>query len=91
LLVFVLVLIGLAGARAQQPEGQPPPAPPPATLLPGIEVLAVPYVWFPWIGAGIRPADTTSAAAGGPALAPFTAASVAGTRIAAVRRRSVAR
>ena len=58
LLVFVLVLIGLAGARAQQPEGQPPPAPPPATLLPGIEVLAVPYVWFPWIGAGIRPADT---------------------------------
>ncbi len=58
LLVFVLVLIGLAGARAQQPESQSPAAPPPATLLPGIEVLAVPYVWFPWIGAGVRPADT---------------------------------
>ena len=38
LLVLALVLIGLAEARAQQPDGQPPPPPPP-TLLPGIEVL----------------------------------------------------
>ena len=26
--------------------------------MPGIEVLATPYLWFPWIAAGIRPADT---------------------------------
>ena len=55
LLILALVLIGLSEARAQQPTDQPLP---PATLLPDIEVLATPYVWFPWISAGIRPADT---------------------------------
>ena len=30
----------------------------PATILPGIEVSATPYLWLPWISAGIRPADT---------------------------------
>ena|SRR5690242_5670587 len=58
LLVLSVALIGLAEARAQQPDGQPPPPPPPATLLPGIEVLPTSYLWFPWISAGVRPADT---------------------------------
>ena len=48
-LVLALVLVGLAEARAQQTADQPPPAPPSATLLPGIEVLATPYLFFPWI------------------------------------------
>ena len=54
----LLALVGMAEARAQQPADQPPPAPPPATLLPGIEVLATTYLWFPWTAVGIRPADT---------------------------------
>src|SRR3954469_19159864 len=58
LLVLALVLVGTAEARAQQPADQPPPAPPPATLLPGIEVLATTYLWFPWTAVGIRPSDT---------------------------------
>src|SRR3954447_11231577 len=58
LLVLAVALMGLAEARAQQPVDQPPPAPPPATLLPGIEVLANPYLWFPWTSVGIRPSDT---------------------------------
>ena len=47
LLVLALVLVDLAEARAQQPTDQPGPVPPPATLLPGIEVLATTYLWFP--------------------------------------------
>src|SRR3954467_5617692 len=58
LLVLALVLVGTAVARAQQPADQPPPAPPPAILLPGIEVLATTYLWFPWTAVGIRPSDT---------------------------------
>src|SRR5215212_443373 len=58
LLALALVLGGLAEARAQQPADPPPPAPPPATLLPGIEVLATTYLWFPWTSVGVRPANT---------------------------------
>ena len=54
---LALAVISLAGAHAQQLADQPP-VPPPATLLPGIEVLPTPYVWFPWIGVSLRPADT---------------------------------
>ncbi len=50
---FALALIGLADARAQQTTDQMPP-----TLLPGIEVLATTYLWFPWTGVSVRPADT---------------------------------
>src|SRR4051794_17894466 len=53
-LVLALVLAGLAEARAQQPANQPPPA----TLLPGIEILATTYLWFPWTSVGVRPANT---------------------------------
>src|SRR3954447_3261476 len=63
LLVLALVLVGLAEARAQQPADQPPPAPPPATLLPGIEVLATTYLWFPWTSVGLRPANTNLSSA----------------------------
>lgn len=48
-------LLGLVDARAQSPAYQPPP---PETLLPGIEVLATPYLWLPWAGINIRPSDT---------------------------------
>src|SRR5689334_13090892 len=58
LLVLTMALFGVAEARAQQTADQSPSALSPATLLPGVEVLATPYLWFPWIGAGIRPADT---------------------------------
>src|SRR3954470_19087450 len=58
LLVLSVALIGLAEARAQQPTDQPSPAPPPATLLPGIEVLPTTYLWFPWTGVDVRPANT---------------------------------
>src|SRR4051812_9231488 len=58
LLVLALVLVGLAEARAQQPADQPWPAPPPARLLPGVEVLATTYLWFPWTVVGVRPANT---------------------------------
>jgi len=51
-------MISLAEARAQQSADQPPPVPPPATLLPGIEVLPTTYLWFPWTGVSLRPADT---------------------------------
>ena len=54
LLVLAFALIGLADAHAQQPDNQVAPA----TILPGIEVSATPYLWLPWISAGIRPADT---------------------------------
>ena len=56
--LLVFAFVGLAEARAQQPADQPPPAPAPVTLLPGIEVLATPYLWFPWTSVGIRPSDT---------------------------------
>src|SRR3954447_23207221 len=55
LLVLAVALIGLAEARAQEPTDQPPP---PATLLPGIEVLATTYLWFPWSAVDLRPANT---------------------------------
>src|SRR3954454_4569594 len=55
LLVLAAALIGLAEARAQEPTDQPPP---PATLLPGIEVLATTYLWFPWSAVDLRPANT---------------------------------
>jgi len=62
LLTLAIILIGLSEARAQQPIYQPPPTyqapPPPEMLLPGIEVLATTYLWFPWTSVGIRPADT---------------------------------
>src|SRR4051794_19906321 len=66
LLVVALFLTGVAAVRAQQPgypaypapAYQAPPAPPPASLLPGIEVLATTYVWFPWTGVDVRPANT---------------------------------
>jgi hypothetical protein len=58
LLVLSVALIGLAEARAQQPTDQPAPPPPPATLLPGIEVLPTTYLWFPWTAVGVRPANT---------------------------------
>ena len=54
LLVLAFALIGLADAHAQQSDSQVVPA----TILPGIEVSATPYLWLPWISAGIRPADT---------------------------------
>jgi hypothetical protein len=57
-LAFALAIAGAAGARAQQPAYPAPAAPQPETLLPGIEVLATPHLWFPWISAGLRPADT---------------------------------
>jgi hypothetical protein len=63
LLVLALVLVGLAEARAQQPTDQPSPVPPPATLLPGIEVLATTYLWFPWTGVNVRPANTALSSA----------------------------
>src|SRR5215213_9136353 len=63
LLALALVLVGLAEARAQQPADPPPPAPPPATLLPGIEVLATTYLWFPWTSVGVRPANTNLSSA----------------------------
>ena len=56
--VFAMALIGLAEARAQQTADQAPAPPPPATLLPGIEILPTTYLWFPWIGVDVRPADT---------------------------------
>src|SRR3954451_16015192 len=55
--VLALALISLADARAQEPADLPAPAPPP-TLLPGIEVLATTYLWFPWTGVDVRPSDT---------------------------------
>ena len=58
LLVLALVLVGLAEARAQQPAYPASPAPQAETLLPGIEVLATTYVWFPWTGVDVRPANT---------------------------------
>ena len=54
LLIIAFALIGLADAHAQQSDSQAAPA----TILPGIEVSATPYLWLPWISAGIRPADT---------------------------------
>src|SRR3982751_1289993 len=45
-------------ALSSRPTPQPLPAPPPATLLPGIEVLATTYLWFPWTAVGVRPANT---------------------------------
>src|SRR3954453_10878138 len=56
--VLAVALIAPAEARAQEPVDLPSPAPPPATLLPGIEVLATTYVWFPWTGVDVRPANT---------------------------------
>ena len=53
-MVLAFALIGLADAHAQQSDSQVAPA----TILPGIEVSATPYLWLPWISAGIRPADT---------------------------------
>ena len=50
----LLCLIALSGAQAQAP-GSPPGPPPP---LSDIEITATPYLWFPWISVGIRPADT---------------------------------
>src|SRR3954447_906000 len=55
--VLAVALIGLTDARAQQPADLPSP-PPPATLLSGIEVLPTTYVWFPWTGVDVRPANT---------------------------------
>src|SRR3954449_9844638 len=60
LLVLAVALIGLAEARAQEPTDQPPP---PATLLPGIEVLATTYLWFPWSAVNVRPANTALSSA----------------------------
>jgi hypothetical protein len=54
LLGVALALSGHAAARAQQQADQPPPA----TLLPGIEVLATTYLWFPWTGVDLRPSNT---------------------------------
>ena len=54
LLVLAFALIDFADAHAQQTADQAAPA----TILPGIEVSATPYLWLPWISAGIRPADT---------------------------------
>jgi hypothetical protein len=53
-LTLVLVLVAMTEAGAQQPVEPPPPA----TAPPDIEVLAAPYLWFPWISVGIRPADS---------------------------------
>src|SRR4051812_14805109 len=58
LLVLAVILVGLTEASAQQPADQPWPAPPPASLLPGIEVLPTTYLWFPWTGVGVHPANT---------------------------------
>ena len=54
LLLVAFALIGLSDAHAQQSDSQAALA----TILPGIEVSATPYLWLPWISAGIRPADT---------------------------------
>ena len=54
LLVLAFALIDFAEAHAQQTADQAAPA----SVLPGIEVSATPYLWLPWISAGIRPADT---------------------------------
>jgi hypothetical protein len=53
--ILAFVLIGFADARAQQPPYQEPT---PATLLPGIETLVTPYLFIPWTGIDIRPANT---------------------------------
>jgi hypothetical protein len=54
LLAIAFALVVLGDARAQQPADQTaPPA-----LLPGIEVLATPYLWLPWTSGTIRPSDT---------------------------------
>ena len=42
---------------AQQMPTPPPGAPPP--LVPNIEVIANPYLWFPWTSVGIRPSNTS--------------------------------
>ena len=47
--------------------GQTPtaePIPPPSPLA-GIEVLATPYFWMPWVGVGIKPSDTRIPSASG--------------------------
>ena len=55
LLVLAIALVGIAHAHAQQTADQPPPA----TLLPGIEVLPTTYLWFPWTAVGVRPSNTS--------------------------------
>ncbi|MGE3781336.1 MAG: hypothetical protein AB7H71_01170, partial [Alphaproteobacteria bacterium] len=56
-LIFIFVVLDVAGARAQQPTYEQPAAyqapSPPEALLPGIEILATPYLWFPWISVGL--------------------------------------
>jgi len=55
-LICALIAIGLPQAHAQQAGDLPAPNPPAA--LPPFEILATPYLWFPWTSADIRPSNT---------------------------------
>ena len=56
------VVVALLAAVVDRADAQliAPPTPPPYSLSPfaGMEILATPYLWFPWSSVSIRPSDT---------------------------------
>ncbi len=66
-LIFSAALVAamVQSATAQQAVNPPAVAPaPPATALgQGIEVLATPYVWLPWVSSTVRPYNTAISSA----------------------------
>jgi hypothetical protein len=54
LLGLALFAIGLHRARAEQPTAE---AAGPAPMRPGLQILAAPYLWFPWTSISVRPAN----------------------------------
>lgn len=53
--VCAFIQVGSIGAYAQQSD---PLSTPPGSILPGIEILATPYLWLPWTSTNIRPSNT---------------------------------
>jgi len=61
LLLLAVMLVGpIHAARAQQAMSPPasPVMPPPTLPWQGIEILATPYVWLPWVSSTVRPSNT---------------------------------